>query len=105
MVYYTVTDCNGVQQLATQVIAATNAVPSSQQSALLGYTVSGNFAQSSSVTTVSTTPSTDRKLWIIGAVLGPVAFVLLLIGLFCFLHYKCRPRSNNLSTAHVYLYN
>ena len=63
-----------------------------QISTLLGYDYDGEFVQSK-VSGSSSTPS-DRKLWLIGAVLGPVAFVLLLIFIFCYLHYKCRPRPN-----------
>ncbi len=105
MVNYTVTDCNGNQVLASQIITATNAVPQSQKNALLGYTLDGNFAQSPSVQNPRSAASSDNKLWIIGAVLGPVAFVLLLIGLSCYLHFKCRPRGNNFSVAQVYSYN
>jgi len=98
MVNYTVTDlCTQIQASAAAIQAATNAVPTDQKVALLGYTVDGNFVQSPSITTSVTTPATTSgsKLWIIGAVLGSIAFVLLLIGLCCFLHYKCRPRPNN----------
>jgi hypothetical protein len=112
MVNYTVTDCNGRQELATEVITATNTVPINQIYTLLGYTIAGNFAQSPSVSTeppVTSTetsvPLTNSKLWIIGAVLGPIAFVLLLIGLFVYLYFKCRPRSDNHSTIQVYSYN
>ena len=64
-----------------------------QISEVFGYDYDGEFVQSTSIgNTTSATP--DRKLWLIGAVLGPVAFVLLLIFVFCFLHYKCRPRPN-----------
>jgi hypothetical protein len=97
MVNYTVTDlCTQIQASAAAIQAAANAVPADQKVALLGYTVDGNFVQSPSITSVTTPPTTsDSKLWIIGAVLGPIAFVLLLIGLCCYLRYKCRPRPNN----------
>jgi len=105
MVNYTVTDCNGIQKSASEVVAATNTVPQSQKNALLGYTFDGNFAQSPSVPNQTPTASSNQKLWIIGAVLGPVAFVLLLIGLCCYLYFKCRTRGNNFSVAQVYIYN
>ena len=39
--------------------------------------------------------NTDQKLWIIGAVLGPLAFLIILFWLIAFVYYKCiRPRSN-----------
>lgn len=72
---------------------------------LLGFVPVGNFAQSPSIPVDSSTPESDRKLWIIGAVLGPVFFALLLIGLFGFLHYKCRSRGTNRSTTLVYLHH
>lgn len=99
------TDCNGRQSSAIDVITATNTVSQRQQDILFGYEVVGAFAQSASVVAQTVAPSNDAKLWIIGAVLGPVAFVLLLIGLACFLHYKCRPRASNISTAQVCLQN
>jgi hypothetical protein len=105
-VNYVVSDCSGTPISAASVIAAVNTVPSSQENILFGFTVSGtSFAQSPAVPTVTLATSSDRKLWIIGAVLGPVAFVLLLVGLALFLHFKCRPRIDNTSTAQVYTYN
>jgi hypothetical protein len=76
-----------------QVQAATKSLSERQISTLLGYDYVGNFAQTTSTgTTIS--PTTDRKLWLIGAILGPIAFVVLLIFVCCYLHYKCRPRPN-----------
>ncbi|CAF4283491.1 unnamed protein product, partial [Rotaria sordida] len=37
-----------------------------------------------------------------GAVLGPIAFVLLLIGLSYFIYSKCQKRGNNQSTAEAF---
>ena len=39
--------------------------------------------------------ATDKKLWIIGAVLGPIAILIGLFWLISFIYYKCvRPRNN-----------
>lgn len=96
------TDCSVRQLTASEIASAVNALPATRRNILLGYEAVGNFAQSPSLSTVTTTPEPDRKLWIIGAVLGPVFFALLLIGLLVFLHYKCRPRADNRSFAQVY---
>ncbi len=38
----------------------------------------------------------DKKLWIIGAVLGPLIFLILLFWIICFFYYKCvTPKKNN----------
>jgi hypothetical protein len=68
---------------------------------MLGYDYEGDLIRSTTIGNTDT-PTTDKKLWIIGAVLGPVAFALLLIFVFCYLHYKCRPRPTNRSLAKVY---
>ena len=96
------TDCRGVTQTASVVQTAANAVPADQRFSLLGFETVGDIVQSSSLSPNTSTSEPDRKLWIIGAVLGPVFFVLLLIGLFAFLHYKFRPRRNIPSSATVY---
>lgn len=59
---------------------------------LFGYQFDGDFIRSTSISTTSPTPAVDRKLWLIGATIGPVAFIIFLIFVFCYLHYKCRPR-------------
>jgi hypothetical protein len=87
---------------AAAVQTAVSTVPVDRISAILGFEINGDFIQSPSITRTPSSPQSDRKLWIIGAVLGPIAFVLLLIGLCCFIHYKCRPRSNNGGFAQVY---
>lgn len=74
-----------------QVKEATERLTRSQITDILQYDYDGTLVRATSIPTTET-PATDRKLWIIGAVLGPVAFALLLIFLFCYLHYKCRPR-------------
>ncbi|CAF1259510.1 unnamed protein product [Rotaria sp. Silwood1] len=79
-------------------------IPPNQIISLLGFSFDGNFVQSSSISSNLSVPTTDSKLWIIGAVLGPIGFVLLLIGLFYFLHFKCRQQRNGQSSAEV-LYN
>ena len=100
---YSVTDLCKAQPVApAQVQIVTDRLPTEVKTTLLGFPFSGSLAQPV-VTSRATTPATtDRKLWLIGAVLGPIAFVLLLIGLCCYLHFKCRPRtSNNQGTAQV----
>lgn len=97
------TNGTGTTVSAIQVITAVNAVPSAQKLTLFGFETVGDLAQNPDVSPTVTTPTTtDPKLWIIGAVLGPVAFVLLLIFLACFLHYKCRPRRGGPSYAQVH---
>lgn len=85
---------------ADEVVTAVNKVPSSQKLILLGFETDGNLAQSTGTNPV-TTPPPDQKLWIIGAVLGPVLFVLLMIMLSTFLYFKCRKRDNR-TMAEVY---
>lgn len=104
MVDYTVSNpCNQNALISpAQVKTATNTLSQSQIQSILGYNYDGDFIRSTSIAP-TTNPTTDRKLWLIGAVLGPVAFVLLLIFLFCYLHYKCRPRPTNRTLAKVYI--
>ena len=85
-----------------QVRIATNTLSRTQIATILGYSYDGDFIKSTSIITNTPTPTADRKLWLIGAVLGPIAFVLLLICTFCYLHYKCRPRTSNRPLAKVY---
>jgi hypothetical protein len=61
------------------------------------------LGETSGITPIPSVSIPESKLWIIGAVLGPIAFVLLVIGLCCFLYFKRRQRAYNLSTAQVYL--
>jgi hypothetical protein len=68
---------------------------------MLGYSYDGDFVRSTTIGPVSN-PTSDRKLWLIGAILGPIAFTLLLICAFCYFHYKCRPRPTNRTLAKVY---
>ena len=86
---------------ASAVRNATNLVSREHKIALLGYGFEGDFVQSPSISSEVSTPTSDNKLWIIGAVLGPIAFVLLLVGLACFLHRKYRRRSVMLNRADV----
>jgi hypothetical protein len=103
MIDYTVTNpCNQDALVPpAQVRTATDTLSRTQITNLLGYDYVGDLIQSTSIGNTSN-PTTDNKLWIIGAVLGPVAFVLLLIFVFCYLHYKCRPRPTNRALAKVY---
>ncbi|CAF3600171.1 unnamed protein product [Adineta steineri] len=93
---YTVLDsCNSNQLVPPiQVKAATDTLSRTQISNILGFDYDGDLIKSTSIDN-PTNPTSDKKLWIIGAVLGPVAFTLLLIFIFCYLHYKCRPRQTN----------
>ncbi|CAF0808010.1 unnamed protein product [Adineta ricciae] len=92
---YTVLDsCNGNQSVAPILVkSATDKLSRAQITSLLGYDYENEFIRSTTIAT--TNPVPDQKLWIIGAVLGPVAFTILLIFVFCYLHYKCRPRHTN----------
>ncbi|CAF0954896.1 unnamed protein product [Adineta ricciae] len=92
---YTVLDsCNGNQSVAPVLVkSATDRLSRAQITNLLGYDYENEFIRSTTIAT--TNPVSDQKLWIIGAVLGPVAFTILLIFIFCYLHYKCRPRHTN----------
>ena len=98
-----VTDnCNSGQPVAAATVqTATSRISNDVQTAILGFPVVGSVGQPDSTTGVTTQAPKDDKLWIIGAVLGPVAFVLLLVGLFLYLHYKCRPRARNVGRAQV----
>ncbi|CAF4968486.1 unnamed protein product, partial [Rotaria sp. Silwood1] len=96
MVDYSVIDlCNsGILLSPIQVKIATDALSREQIINTLGYDIDGALIRSTTIDSRQT-QETDRKLWLIGATLGPVAFVLLLIFVFCYLHYKCRPRPTN----------
>ncbi len=85
-----------------QVKAATDVLPRALITSILGYAYDGDLVRIDNATNTST-PANDRKLWLIGATLGPVGFTLLLIFIFCYLHYKCRPRPTNPALAKVYL--
>jgi hypothetical protein len=103
LIEYIVTNpCNQNSLISPiQVLTATNTLSPMLIRRILGYEYVGDFIRSTMLGNTST-PTTDRKLWIIGAVLGPVGFVLLLICVFCYLHYKCRPRPTNQTLAKVY---
>ena len=103
MTNYTVRDlCNSNALISpTQIKTATDTLSRARITSILGYGYDGDLIRSTSI--ASTTNSTpDQKLWIIGAVLGPVAFAVLLIFLFCYLHYKCRPRHTSRALVKVY---
>jgi hypothetical protein len=102
MIEYTVSNpCDqGALVSPVQVRTATDTLSPAQISFILGYQYNGDFIRSTSIGPV-TNPTSDRKLWLIGAILGPIAFVLLLIFAFCYLHYKCRPRSTNRTLTKV----
>ncbi|CAF0844701.1 unnamed protein product [Rotaria sp. Silwood1] len=103
-VNYTVTDTRTNKTVsATDVKTATDKINENQKISLLGFQFDGNFVQSPSIQPEPSTLTTDNKLWIIGAVLGPIAFVLLLISLSC-IYFKWRKRGNNQSNAEV-VYN
>ncbi|CAF1217273.1 unnamed protein product [Rotaria sordida] len=93
---YSVSDlCNsGALLSAIQVKTATDRLLPQQIIDTLGYNYDGELIRSTTNDSGQTSP-TDRKLWLIGAILGPIGFVLLLIFVFCYLHYKCRPRPKN----------
>lgn len=91
---YTVVDLCNAGDLVSPVIvkSVTDILTRDQISTIFGYQVDNEFIRSSALTVSTTAPVPDRKLWLIGATLGPVAFVLLLVFICCYLHYKCRPR-------------
>ncbi|CAF0860533.1 unnamed protein product [Didymodactylos carnosus] len=110
-VYYYVKNCTTISGLL--VYNAISSLPVSLMQAQLTISIPGInliaaervqlvVAENTTTSTTSTAP-VDKKLWLIGAVLGPIAFVLLLILVFLYLHYKCRPRvKNNMSSAQNY---
>ncbi|CAF3499593.1 unnamed protein product, partial [Rotaria sp. Silwood2] len=89
---------SGVLLSPIQVKTATDVLSREQIISALGYDYDGALIRSTTIDSKQT-PETDRKLWLIGAILGPIAFVLLLIFVFCYLHYKCRPRPTNRALA------
>ena len=103
MVNYTVNDlCNsGILVSPIQVRTATNSLSNERITEVLGYNYEGEFVRSTTIGNTGTSTN-DRKLWLIGAILGPIAFVLLFIFVICYLHYKCRPRPKNRPSARVY---
>ena len=103
MIDFTVTNpCNQNAFISpAQVLTATDTLSRTQIINMLGYEYEGDLIRSTTIGN-TTNPTTDRKLWIIGAVLGPVGFALLLICVFCYLHYKCRPRPINRTLSKVY---
>lgn len=97
--YYVTSACNPNSFTSpTDVRTAVDILTDNQIRETLGYNFEGDIVRSTSTDSTDGTP-TDRKLWIIGAVLGPVAFFLLLVCSFCYLHYKCRPRPTNRTLA------
>ncbi|CAF0976146.1 unnamed protein product [Rotaria magnacalcarata] len=93
--YAVVSLCSGGGLVSPiQVKTATDVLSSAQIITALGYNYEGTLIRSTVIGNTQTAGA-DPKLWIIGAVLGPVGFVLLLIFVFCYLHYKCRPRPAN----------
>ena len=80
---------------------ATSVLPKDLITTKLGYSYDGDLVRIATAVSTST-PASDRKLWIIGATLGPVGFTLLLIFICCYLHYKCRPRPANPALIKVY---
>ncbi|CAF3517864.1 unnamed protein product [Rotaria socialis] len=93
--YSVVSLCSGGGLVSPiQVKTAMDVLSSAQIITTLGYNYEGELIRSTAIGNTQTAVA-DPKLWIIGAVLGPVGFVLLLIFVFCYLHYKCRPRPAN----------
>lgn len=92
---YIVNDlCNPSVLVSPDIVrTASGSLTRERISQILGFQYEGDFARITTTATTAATP--DRKLWLIGATLGPVAFVLLLIFVCCFLHYKCRPRATS----------
>ncbi|CAF1098635.1 unnamed protein product, partial [Didymodactylos carnosus] len=91
IVYYYVTLCNSTV-FGPTVINALNKLSPSAASTLLGGIIKQTGLESSLNDTATTAPI-DRKLWLIGAIIGPVAFVVILILALYYLHTKCRTRT------------
>lgn len=94
---YSVVDlCDSGRLVSPTVVrSATDVLTRDQITTIFGFQFDGAFIQSTALSASTTPPVVDQKLWLIGATLGPVAFVLLLIFFFCYLHYKCRPRQTS----------
>ncbi|CAF4555068.1 unnamed protein product, partial [Rotaria socialis] len=104
-IYYTVIQIStNALVLASSVQAATATVPQQQIVLMFGYTFVGDFVQSTSVSTVTSISTTDGKLWIVGAVLGPVFFLGLIICITVICCAKSKRRGNYQYSAEV-MYN
>ncbi|CAM4942533.1 unnamed protein product [Rotaria socialis] len=104
-IYYTVIQIStNALVLASSVQAATATVPQQQIVLMFGYTFVGDFVQSTSVSTVTSISTTDGKLWIVGAVLGPVFFLGLIICITVICCAKSERRGNYQYSAEV-MYN
>ncbi|CAF3466347.1 unnamed protein product, partial [Rotaria socialis] len=94
-IYYSVIQIStNALVLASSVQAATATVPQQQIVLMFGYTFVGDFVQSTSVSTVTSISTTDGKLWIVGAVLGPVFFLGLIICITVICCAKSKRRGN-----------
>ncbi|CAF3442372.1 unnamed protein product [Rotaria socialis] len=104
-IYYSVIQIStNALVLASSVQAATATVPQQQIVLMFGYTFVGDFVQSTSVSTVTSISTTDGKLWIVGAVLGPVFFLGLIICITVICCAKSKRRGNYQYSAEV-MYN
>ncbi|CAF4892942.1 unnamed protein product, partial [Rotaria socialis] len=104
-IYYSVIQIStNALVLASSVQAATATVPQQQIVLMFGYTFVGDFVQSTSVSTVTSISTTDGKLWIVGAVLGPVFFLGLIICITVICCAKSERRGNYQYSAEV-MYN
>lgn len=91
LVYYVLKDNNAVS--AEYAHDSINLLNSQEMAKTLQYEVVqiGEMEKNQSNNVV-----TDQRLWIIGAVLGPVAFLLLIFWLIGFIYYRCiNPRRAN----------
>ena len=93
-VKYSVIDIdNGQTYPAVYAADTINLLTSSEMGIFLNYEVDNQGFAEDNPRVYSSNP--DQKLWIIGAVLGPLAFLIILFWLIAFIYYKCiRPRNN-----------
>ena len=90
---YNITDLDNRQIFPAVYAADTiNLLTSSEMGIYLNYEVDEQGYAEEAPRDYSS--NTDQKLWIIGAVLGPLAFLIILFWLVAFIYYKCiRPRN------------
>ncbi len=90
---YYVTDLDNRQIFPAVYAADTiNLLTSSEMGIYLNYEVDEQGYAEETPRVYSS--NTDQKLWIIGAVLGPLTFLIILFWLVAFIYYKCiRPRN------------
>ena len=91
---YYIMDQNNVTFTAVYAADAINLLTKSEMGIYMNQEVNDQGYAEDMPRTYS--PDADQKLWIIGAVLGPLALLIFLFWLVAFIYYKCiRPKNNN----------